>query len=159
MQDSWACSSAWIECWTSNPMVKGSKPFGPASHKLLILKDDVVCMKDIEIKLASKDISPHNEISGIVIVNYPGLYDGVVINTQIIGSNELVVWHSYNGKKISKNVSRLFISKDVMPENNATFTASIEFEPKESHDVKFRASIIEQHKEVESDQLFATFST
>ena len=45
-----------------------------------------------------------------------------------------------------------------MPQNNAEFTASIEFEPKESHDVKFRASIIEQHKEVESDQLFATFS-
>ena len=116
-------------------------------------------MKDIEIQLDSKDIFPHDEIRGTVIVNYPGLYDGVVINTQIIGSNELVVWRSYNEKKISKNVSRLFISKDVMPENKAIFTASIDFEPKESHDVKFRASIIEQHKEVESDQLFATFST
>tara|TARA_B100000029_G_scaffold155985_1_gene151322 strand:+ start:85 stop:435 length:351 start_codon:yes stop_codon:yes gene_type:complete len=116
-------------------------------------------MKDIEIQLDSKDILPHDEIRGTVIVNYPGLYDGVVINTQIIGSNELVVWHSYNEKKISKNVSRLFISKDVMPENKASFTASIDFEPKESHDVKFRASIIEQHKEVESDQLFATFSS
>jgi hypothetical protein len=46
-----------------------------------------------------------------------------------------------------------------MLENKAEFTASIEFEPKESHEVKFRASIIEQHKEVESDQLFATFSS
>ena len=45
-----------------------------------------------------------------------------------------------------------------MPENKAKFTATIEFEPTESYDVKFRASIIEQHKEVESDQLFATFS-
>ena len=52
----------------------------------------------------------------------------------------------------------MFISKDVMPENKAKFTATIEFEPTESYDVKFRASIIEQHKEVESDQLFATFS-
>ena len=58
-------------------------------------------MKDIEIELDSKDISPHDEIRGTVIVNYPGLYDGVVINTQIIGSNELVVWRSYNEKKIS----------------------------------------------------------
>ena len=140
-------------------MVKGSKPFGPASHKLLILKANEKCMKDIEIKLSSKDISPRDEISGTVIVNYSGLYDGIVINTQISDSNELVVWRSYNGKKISKNVSRLFISKEEMPENNATFTASIEFEPEESHDVKFRASIIEQHKEVESDQLFATFCT
>ena len=116
-------------------------------------------MKDVEIKLQSKNISPHNEIKGEIVVNYKGLYDGVVINTQIIGSNELVVWRSYNGKKITRNVSRLFISKDVMPENKAEFTASIEFEPKESHDVKFRVSIIEQHKEVENDQLFATFST
>ena len=115
-------------------------------------------MKDIEIKLESKIISPHNEIKGTVVVGYPGLYDGVVINTQIIGSNELLVWRSYNGKKISQNVSRLFISKDVMIDDKAEFTATIDFEPKESHDVKFRASIIEQHKEVESDQLFAIFS-
>ena len=45
-----------------------------------------------------------------------------------------------------------------MPDNKAQFTAVIEFEPEQSHDVKFRASIIEQHKEVESDQLFAEFS-
>ena len=45
-----------------------------------------------------------------------------------------------------------------MPDNKADFTASIEFEPKQSHDVKFRASIIEQHKEVECTQLFAKFS-
>jgi len=45
-----------------------------------------------------------------------------------------------------------------MPENKANFTAVIEFEPKETHDVKFRASIIEQHKEIESDVLFAKFS-
>ena len=115
-------------------------------------------MKDVEITLQNKNISPHDEIKGDIIVNYKGLYDGVVINTQIIGSNELVVWRSYNGKKITQNVSRLFISKDVMPKNKAEFTASIEFEPKESHDVKFRVSIIEQHKEVESDQLFAIFS-
>ena len=115
-------------------------------------------MKDVEITLQNKNISPHDEIKGDIIVNYKGLYDGVVINTQIIGSNDLVVWRSYNGKKITQNVSRLFISKDVMPENKAEFTASIEFEPKESHDVKFRVSIIEQHKEVESDQLFAIFS-
>ena len=111
------------------------------------------------IKLQNKNISPHQDIQGEVIVNYPGLYDGVVINTQIIGSNELVVWRSYNGKKITQNVSRLFISKDLMPENKAEFTASIEFEPKEVHDVKFRVSIIEQHKEVENDQIFATFSS
>ena len=45
-----------------------------------------------------------------------------------------------------------------MPENKVDFTASIEFEPNQEHEVKFRVSIIEQHKEIESDILFAKFS-
>jgi hypothetical protein len=91
-------------------------------------------------------------------VNFPGRYDGVVVNTQILDSNNLVVYKSYNGKQISQNVSRLFISKDVMPDDKAEFTAIIDFIPEQLHDVKFRVSIIEQHKEVESEQLFAKFS-
>jgi hypothetical protein len=115
-------------------------------------------MKDIELKLDKTDIKPHSEITGHIIVNYSGRYDGVVINSQILGSNELVVYRSYNGKKISQNVSRLFISKDNMPDNKAEFSVSIEFEPKETHEVKFRVSIIEQHKEIESTLLFAKYS-
>ena len=115
-------------------------------------------VKDIEIKLENTEIHPNDEIKGSVIVNYSGRYDGIVINAQILDSNELIVYKSYNGKKISKNVSRLFVNKDVMPENKVEFTASIEFEPKQDHDVKFRVSIIEQHKEIESDILFGKFS-
>ena len=91
-------------------------------------------------------------------MNFPGRYDGVVVNIQILDSNNLVVYKSYNGKQISQNVSRLFISKDVMPDDKAEFTAIIDFIPERLHDVKFRVSIIEQHKEVESEQLFAEFS-
>ena len=115
-------------------------------------------MKYIKLALDNLNIKPNSEIKGCVTVNYPGTYDGIVINTLIMDSNKLIVYKSYNGKKISDNVSRLFISRDVMPDNEAKFTATIEFEPEQSHDVKFRASIIEQHKEVESDQLFAKFS-
>ncbi len=115
-------------------------------------------MKDIELQLDETDIKPHSEIKGHITVNYSGRYDGVVINAQILGSNELVVYRSYNEKKISQNVSRLFINKDNMPENKAEFTVSIEFEPKETHEVKFRVSIIEQHKEIESEVLFAKYS-
>ena len=112
----------------------------------------------IKLTLDDLSIKPNVEINGHVIVDYPGAYDGIVINTLIMDSNELIVYKSYNGEKISDNVSRLFISKDLMPENKADFTASIEFEPEQSHEVKFRASIIEQHKEVENVQLFAKFS-
>jgi len=115
-------------------------------------------MKDIEFELNSTDIHPNSEIKGIISVLYPGRYDGIVINTQIFDSNEHIIYKSYNGKNISQNVSRLFISKDVMPENKAEFTAIINFEPKQEHEIKFRVSIIEQHKEIESQIIFAKYS-
>ena len=99
-------------------------------------------MKYIKLVLDNLNIKPNSEIKGHVTVNYPGAYDGIVINTLIMDSNKLIVYKSYNDEKISDNVSRLFISKDVMPDNKAKFTAVIEFEPEQSHDVKFRASII-----------------
>ena len=112
-------------------------------------------MKDIELKLENLNIVPNSEIRGKIDVRYQGRYDGIVINTQILNSNQLIVYKSYNGKPISQNLSRLFISKDNMSENKAEFTAVIEFKPSEPHDVKFRVSIIQEHKEIESDVLFA----
>ena len=115
-------------------------------------------MKDIEFSLNSKDIHPNSEIKGTITVSYPGRYDGVVINTTIMDSNEHIIYKSYNEKKISQNVSRLFINRNVMPDNKAEFTAMITFEPKQEHEIKFRASIIEQHKEIESQIIFAKYS-
>lgn len=115
-------------------------------------------MKDIEIIIQDKNIKPNTDIIGTILVNYSGKYDSIVLNAQILGSNELMLFTSHNGKKISQRSSRLFISKESMPENKAYFTAMITFEPTQKHDVKFRASIIEQHKEIESDVVFASFS-
>ena len=112
-------------------------------------------MKDVKLQLENSNITPHSEIKGKIEIMYQGRYDGIVINTQILNSNQLIVYKSYNGKPISQNLSRLFISKDVMPENKAEFTASIEFKPTEPHDIKFRVSIIQEHKEIESDVVFA----
>ena len=115
-------------------------------------------MKDLEFKLDSTDIHPNSEIKGTILVSYPGRYDGVVVNTTILDSNEHIIYKSYNEKKISQNVSRLFINKDVMPEDKAEFTAIIDFEPSQEHEVKFRVSVIEQHKEIESQIIFAKYS-
>ena len=115
-------------------------------------------MKDLEFKLNSIEIHPDSEIKGTIAVSYPGRYDGVVINTTILDSNEHIIYKSYNGKKISQNVSRLFINKDVMPEDKAEFTAIINFQPNQEHEIKFRVSIIEQHKEIESQIIFAKYS-
>jgi hypothetical protein len=115
-------------------------------------------MKDLEFKLNSTDIHPNSEIKGMISVSYPGRYDGVVVNATILDSNEHIIYKSYNEKKISQNVSRLFINKDVMPEDRVEFTALIDFEPKQEHEIKFRVSIIEQHKEIESKIIFAKYS-
>jgi hypothetical protein len=138
-------------------MAKGSKPFGPALTNLFrfFLK---VLVKDIKFNINSLHIHPNSEINGTIEVSYPGRYDGVVINTTISDSNQHIIYKSYNGKKISQNVSRLFISKETMPENKAEFSAIISFEPSQEHEVKFRASIIEQHKEIESQIIFAKYS-
>ena len=115
-------------------------------------------MGDLEFELNSTDIHQGSEIIGIIVVSYPGRYDGVVVNTTILDSNEHIKYTSYNGKKITQHVSRLFINKDTMPENKVEFTALIEFEPNQEHEVKFRVSIIEEHKEIESKIIFAKYS-
>lgn len=114
-------------------------------------------MKDIQIIL-EKNLKQNVEFSGKIVVNYSGKYDSVVLNTQILDSNELMLFTALNDKKMSSRSSRLYISKDAMPDNVARFSAIITFEPQKKHEVKFRASIIEQHKEVESDVLFAQLS-
>lgn len=114
-------------------------------------------MKDIEFEISPQEIRPDSEIRGTVAVSYPGRYDGVVINTQIADSNEHITYKSCNGKSISRNVARLFIDRKTMPEDRAEFTAAIAFKPGRRHEVKFRASIIEQHKEIDSQVVFAEY--
>jgi len=110
-------------------------------------------LKDIQIDI-DKKLRPGQEFRGAITVRYSGSYDSISLNTQILDSNELMLFTSCNGKKMSSRSSRLFISRDSMPDNRAEFSAIVTFEPKKSHEIKFRASIIEQHKEVESDVVF-----
>ena len=109
---------------------------------------------DIELKFDSKEFKTNEEIVGKIIVGFQGRYDGVIINSQILDSNELITYKSYNGKKISHNVARLFVGRDAMPDNTIEFACAFEFETQKELEVKFRASIIEQHKEIESAVVF-----
>jgi len=53
-------------------------------------------MKYIKLVLDNPNIKPNSEIKGYVTVDYPGLYDGIVINTLILNSNKLIVYKSFN---------------------------------------------------------------
>ena len=114
-------------------------------------------MKDIELSLSSEEFGPGEIVRGTARVSYGGRFDGVVVNTQVLDSNELVVYRSCAGKEIEKRTARLFIPRDSMSGGGsvAEFSVSAGLESERGHDVKFRASIIEQHKEVESDVRFA----
>jgi hypothetical protein len=56
-------------------------------------------MGDLDFKLNSTDIHQNSEITGTIMVSYPGRYDGVVVNTTILDSNEHIIYKSYNQKK------------------------------------------------------------
>ncbi len=114
---------------------------------------------DIDFKIVPTVIHPDVEIRGTITVSYPGKYDGVVVSAQISDSNEHITYKSSNGKPISQNVARLFIGYDTITDNTAEFTAAISFEPESEHEVKFRASVIEQHKEIDSKIIFAKYTS
>lgn len=113
---------------------------------------------DIEFKVTPSTVGPDGQVTGEVSVSYPGRYDGVVVNAQVLDSNHHVMYVSYNDQSAVGKVARLFIPRDQMPDGQATFVAKMEFEPDRIYEIKFRASIIEQHKEIESSIVFVTYS-
>lgn len=111
--------------------------------------------KAIRISVKQNSIIPQSDIYGSVTVSYPGRFDGVQVNTYVTGTNERVQFVSIDGKKISLSV-RLFVGKDEIGEKNSfNFVARLEQTnlPEQTR-IRFRAAIIQQHKEVESDVIF-----
>ena len=64
-------------------------------------------MGDLEFKLNSTDIHQNSEIIGTINVSYPGRYDGVVVNTTILDSNEHIKYKSYNHNEIDTLIHTL----------------------------------------------------
>lgn len=111
--------------------------------------------KAIRISVKQNNIIPQSDIDGSVTINYPDRFDGVQVNTYVTGTNEHVQFVSIDGKKISLFV-RLFLGKNEIGEKNSfNFVARLEQSnlPKLTR-IRFRAAIIQQHKEVESDVIF-----
>jgi hypothetical protein len=111
-----------------------------------------VAEKAIRISIKQNSIVPRSDINGTVTVNYRGRFDGVQVNTYITGTNEQVHFINVDGKPISFFV-RLFVNRDEMGEKSSfNFAARIEQTnlPKQTS-IRFRAAIIQEHKEVESD--------
>jgi hypothetical protein len=114
--------------------------------------------KDISISLAESSIVAGNDLHGTVVINYRGRFDSVVVNSQIENSSDVFSYTNLNGKNIKHPYARLSIFKSELGDRNTiNFTATTNHIPakgKEYTNVKFRVSIIQEHKEVVSDVTF-----
>lgn len=109
--------------------------------------------KDVSISLAESSIVAGNDLHGTVVINYRGRFDSVVVNSQIENSSDVFSYTSLNEKNIKHPYARLSIFKsELAGRNTINFTAKTNHVPAgEYSNVKFRVSIIQEHKEVVSD--------
>jgi hypothetical protein len=110
--------------------------------------------KDISISLAESSIVPGNDLHGTVVINYRGRFDSVAVNSQIENSSDVFSYSNLNGKNIKHPYARLSIFRsELAGRNTINFTATTNHVPAEGEysNVKFRVSIIQEHKEVASD--------
>jgi hypothetical protein len=107
---------------------------------------------DIKLQIVEQLIYPNEKIHGKIELNYDGRFDSVVINSQIENSNDIFNYIELNGKKINHPYARLSIfRKELGDRNTIEFTAITKHIPSTSSGfsrVKFRTSIIQEHKEI-----------
>ena len=103
--------------------------------------------------IMEKEISSDQDLHGSVNLNYQGRYDSIIINSQIQNSNDVFNYTDINGKKINHPYARLSVLRnDIENKNTLEFTANTKHVPStDSSNVKFRVTIIQEHKEVASD--------
>ena len=112
--------------------------------------------KELSLTIKEAEIQPNQEIHGRIEVNYNERFDTIVINSQIENSSDIFNYIQLNGKKINHPYARLSIyKKDLEEKRIVDFIAITQHIPKNDFSkVKFRASIIQEHKEVINDILF-----
>jgi hypothetical protein len=108
---------------------------------------------EVRISLQERQVVAGQELHGTVTINYTGRWDSVVINSQIENSSDVFSYSLLNGKKIKHPYARLSIFKDELKGKTAVeFISSTNHVPSgEQSSVKFRVSLIQEHKEIFSD--------
>lgn len=114
----------------------------------------------ISIKLTEDHVTSGQDIHGIINLSYDSRYDTIVINSQIEDSSGTFEFVELNGKKIDYPYARLSIfEKDIPDQKKIAFTARTNYTPRDaSSKVKFRVSIVQEHKEIDSDISYITLS-
>jgi hypothetical protein len=107
----------------------------------------------ISIELTEEQATSGQDIHGIIYLSYGSRYDTIVINSQIEDSSGTFEFVELNGREIDYPYPRFSIfEKDISGQKKITFTTRTNHVPRDaSVKVKFRVSIIQEHKEIASD--------
>jgi hypothetical protein len=110
---------------------------------------------DIVINFDKNEVKPKEELNGIIKITYPGRFDSIVVNSQIENTSDIFKYIKLNGKKIDYSYARMpILRQDIKDENEIKFTVITEHVPRTLANVKFRVSIIQEHKEVADNVAF-----
>jgi hypothetical protein len=107
---------------------------------------------DIRIAINKPEITSGEEIHGTILLNYNGRFDSLVINSLIENYSDTVSIELINKKRVNCPYSRLSMLKsDIGDTNIIEFVARTNHLPKDTpSSIKFRASLIQEHKEIAS---------
>jgi hypothetical protein len=110
----------------------------------------------LNLSFREESIFPGEELHGSLEITYQGRFDSLVINSQIENSSKAFMYTELNGKKIKHPYGRLSVFRTELRNSvHIEFTAITLHVPEgEYSNVKFRASIIQEHKEVGADVVY-----
>jgi hypothetical protein len=116
-------------------------------------KGGINIQKDVSIQIEKDQVESGENLNGVVRINYTGRFDSLVINSQIENSSDVFKYVNLDGKNINHPYARLSLLKqDILDVRKVEFTVTtIHIPPNDISNAKFRASIIQEHKEITSD--------
>ena len=112
--------------------------------------------KKIDLEIIEKESDGIKKIYGKIIINYAGRFDSISINSQIEDSSDVFTYIEIDDKKINHPYARLSVfKKEIQDPKTIKFKAFTNHIPKNSEsNVKFRVTLIQEHKEIASDVKF-----
>jgi hypothetical protein len=112
--------------------------------------------KNIELSVIGEEVNGKEEVNGEIIINYAGRFDSISINSQIEDSSDVFTYIEIDNKKINHPYARLSIlKKEIQDTKTIKFKAFTNHVPKHTEsNVKFRVTLIQEHKEIASDVKF-----
>ncbi len=110
----------------------------------------------INLSFEKEEAQSGQTLIGMVSIIYEGRFDSVSINSQIEDSSDVFSYIELQGKKINHPYARLSImKKEIINPREIKFKVFTQHEPDNyTSIVKFRATLIQEHKEIGSDVKF-----